>query len=812
MRRARAVAVALVALLVLLALAAWLALPAWIETRLVPDLARRFGMESVALDLRRIGVKGLDVADIGIGTAITADHLTADYRLGDLVRRRIARIVISGLTVHAAINDGRLGIEGIPLPVFDDTKADPGASLPDAGIGRLEIHGGVLHLTWEKKPIKIPFSLVAVCPETDPSRINARLVLFPHHHPVRVMLQADAPENTLTAVLQTDDLPLDRPEILLPPGKWPLDGRLSTKAQVQAALFPFKIHSLQGQVAADLHLDHPATRLTATGIEGTFSARLETPSRWQAAMAAATTAPTLVKAAGGQTIQVEQPKIRIDLAGDETVLTLAARLTSGPGQTAPAGVKVTWPEINAEAQGTMDWRAPAGSAELRFDLRLPRMKVLRDQWQAQLGPIRLQGLCQPGGKPILDANLRAGGRISGPVVAEDIALYLPLQWPASDAPAGSLGLKLIPPTGFNSGRLKTVIRQTGLGLALNGTLHDFFFDGTALKIAAKTDWTETGLQGRLEAALPPWSPAAPVDLGRLAPAAAGITVDGNLTLDADLAITAGRLESRSRIRISGGTLAAPARKIHVGGIETEVSFLDLPILRSAPGQRLCFHQATLGPIRLSDGSAAFQIEGPRQVLLEKGSFQWCSGRVYAEALRFSPAVDDYGLTLYGDRLNLAELLDQIGGLTAEGGGTVSGRIPVHYRRGQVIFNDGFLYSSPGEGGKIRMADIERFTSAVDPQTLEAAQLALASEALKDYDYQWVKVGIDSQGEQLALRLQFDGKPAHPLPFVYRQELGRFVRVEAPDPGSRFQGIGLDIKLRLPLNRILEYGDLMKRPG
>jgi hypothetical protein len=37
-------------------------------------------------------------------------------------------------------------------------------------------------------------------------------------------------------------------------------------------------------------------------------------------------------------------------------------------------------------------------------------------------------------------------------------------------------------------------------------------------------------------------------------------------------------------------------------------------------------------------------------------------------------------------------------------------------------------------------------------------------------------------------------------------------VEAPDPGSRFQGIGLDIKLRLPLNRILEYGDLMKRPG
>jgi hypothetical protein len=56
-------------------------------------------------------------------------------------------------------------------------------------------------------------------------------------------------------------------------------------------------------------------------------------------------------------------------------------------------------------------------------------------------------------------------------------------------------------------------------------------------------------------------------------------------------------------------------------------------------------------------------------------------------------------------------------------------------------------------------------------------------------------------------LQFDGKPNLPLPFVYKKELGGFARVTAGSPGSHFQGISLDINLRLPLNQILRYKDI-----
>jgi hypothetical protein len=67
----------------------------------------------------------------------------------------------------------------------------------------------------------------------------------------------------------------------------------------------------------------------------------------------------------------------------------------------------------------------------------------------------------------------------------------------------------------------------------------------------------------------------------------------------------------------------------------------------------------------------------------------------------------------------------------------------------------------------------------------------------------------TQNDHLLLKLQFDGKPARPLPFRYKKEFGGFVRVEADSPGSKFQGIRLDINFTLPLDRILQYMNIFK---
>ena len=88
-------------------------------------------------------------------------------------------------------------------------------------------------------------------------------------------------------------------------------------------------------------------------------------------------------------------------------------------------------------------------------------------------------------------------------------------------------------------------------------------------------------------------------------------------------------------------------------------------------------------------------------------------------------------------------------------------------------------------------------------------MELAREALKDYDYAWAKLRLNSEGEILWLQMQMDGKPAKTLPFVYKKDLGGFIKVEAGTEGSRFQGIRLDVNFRLPLNKLLQYKDLIK---
>ncbi len=74
---------------------------------------------------------------------------------------------------------------------------------------------------------------------------------------------------------------------------------------------------------------------------------------------------------------------------------------------------------------------------------------------------------------------------------------------------------------------------------------------------------------------------------------------------------------------------------------------------------------------------------------------------------------------------------------------------------------------------------------------------------------WAKLNITSEGQDLLLRMQLDGKPANPLPFVYNKELGGFIKIKAEGKGSIFQGIRLNVNFRLPLNKMLQYKDLIE---
>jgi hypothetical protein len=236
---------------------------------------------------------------------------------------------------------------------------------------------------------------------------------------------------------------------------------------------------------------------------------------------------------------------------------------------------------------------------------------------------------------------------------------------------------------------------------------------------------------------------------------------------------------------------------------------DLAQMRSAPGQKLKFARASLGEMNLENGEIDFQIESPRSVLVEKSHFNWCDGKVDAPAIRFTSGIEDYNLILYCDRLDLAKVLQQFGAASVMAEGQLNGRIPLRYQNGKLSFTDGFLFTTPGESGKIRMTDTGILTAGIPPDSPQYVQMELARTALEDYDYKWAKLNLTTEGEDLLLKMQLDGKPAKSLPFVYQKDMGGFAKVEADVRGSTFQGIRLDVNFRLPLNKIMQYKELIQ---
>ena len=262
--------------------------------------------------------------------------------------------------------------------------------------------------------------------------------------------------------------------------------------------------------------------------------------------------------------------------------------------------------------------------------------------------------------------------------------------------------------------------------------------------------------------------------------------------------------------VEEGRIQVDEEGLVIEGLQTALHITDLGQIRSAPRQMLTFDAVSFGSIRAEDGELTYQIEPGNVVFLEGGRFRWCGGTVIVPATRFVPGVNKYDFAVYCDRLKLDQLLEQFGMARVEGGGAISGLIPVVLADGLLTFNNAFLYSTPGERGVIRVQDSEVLTAGIPPGTPQYNQVELARYALKDYDYEWAKITMNTVAEDLLVQLQFDGKPAEALPFVYAPEAGGFVKTAPGKPGSVFQGIRLDVNVTLPLNRMLRYRELFKR--
>lgn len=270
------------------------------------------------------------------------------------------------------------------------------------------------------------------------------------------------------------------------------------------------------------------------------------------------------------------------------------------------------------------------------------------------------------------------------------------------------------------------------------------------------------------------------------------------------------INSSADIQVSGGTIKFVESGFLASGIYADLHFKNLMLPETLPGQYLNIDRFDAGRFNCNNTRIRFSLEDGRFINVENLKFNWCNGIVSTEAFRLPSDDDIIDITLYCDRLGMEDLFYQLGAFDAEGGGTLSGRIPVVVKNTKIGFDDGFLFSTPGQGGRIYIRNLDKMLVGIPKNTMEYAQLDLAGEALRNFEYNWVTLKLNSHGETLAVNMQLDGKPLSSLPFEYNQNLNAFIRVDAQSPGSNFQGIKLDVNLNLPFNQVIEFGNNLKR--
>jgi hypothetical protein len=887
-------------------LAFYLCLPSLVELILLPVVVRESGLQDVSFDIRHMGVSHTEIGPVRIGAgdpaAVEVRSIRIEYTPGTLRKKRVAAVIVDGVTIRCRIVDGRPVLPGIDLAALKSGQADApprsaSYALPPLPLDRLQVRNGMLLITYANSDMTIPFDMRVRSGDTG-RRIEAMVSAECRDQRMLATIRADARDNSLVIQVTGERLQPARFLDLLPTGvTGHIAGSLSLSSATRVRLAPaallssstrmvwydaralfcsgsrtFAITPVEKEAPVALEvtagengrrwrLSGPSLaveagpRLTLAGlqlvadvdgdnvvVDGAFQAGLdlaaaglpvaldrpialplalaakwEKQGGWQVEVSAspdvgATVAEPYRMATGDARATIAPPLLKATAKGDHSRGTASWEVSVPTLKIDASTAKVHARDLTAS--GTIAFAAEGWTAALQSGLKNVHLEAGPNALQVPTmkltGEVRSDAANGPGIRGLIAF---AGGTFRNPdagIVVKGIEGRQPWVW-ALEEEARKRGTMRIAGIRFGGRDLGNVIihtRQLGQLLRFSGKHDNGLFRGLAVTFNGSLALLdENGPSADLAFSVPAYTPDTPVSLGGYLPALDGARFTGTIAAGGTVSLAGGDIGAAVDFDLKEGSFTWPERKLTMSGLRTAISLKELPTMRTMPGQRLQFDSATIGSIRIDGGSVDFQLESPRSFLMEKGMVSWCGGRMGAQALRIVPGVNRYDTTLYCDRLNLTRLLEQLGGVRGEGSGTVNGRIPLIIKDGRFAFHDGFLYSSPGEGGRIRLTGTDELAAGIPVDLAQTGYLELAREALKDYEYNWVKLHLASEGDELMMQLKFDGKPSGTLPFVFREDIGGFARVDAGHPGSNFQGLSLDVNLRLPLDKILQYRDI-----
>lgn len=217
---------------------------------------------------------------------------------------------------------------------------------------------------------------------------------------------------------------------------------------------------------------------------------------------------------------------------------------------------------------------------------------------------------------------------------------------------------------------------------------------------------------------------------------------------------------RAMVTLEDGraSLAASGTPIAVRGIEARVFASGIADRWEVAPIRPRIFSANIGDIELGAGDASLLVS-EHSLLVTESSVAFCGGFLRLYALSFLPERLDAGFTLFVDNIDAGEFLTRLPNFHGTATGRLFGRIPLRIRNGkEVVLRDAFLYSPPGETGKLRIIDPSPIVENLAASGVPKETTDNLSKALADLDYTVLRIDLrrGTDAEESTIGFQIKG--------------------------------------------------------
>ena len=141
----------------------------------------------------------------------------------------------------------------------------------------------------------------------------------------------------------------------------------------------------------------------------------------------------------------------------------------------------------------------------------------------------------------------------------------------------------------------------------------------------------------------------------------------------------------------------------------------------------------------------------KSLLVTQASAGLCGGKVNIYSLTINPETFNAGFTLFVDDVETGELLSHLNGFNGEASGRLHGKVRLFVRKGgkAIRLSDAFLYSTPGEAGKLKLNDPTPVTDNLALAGLDEATRNNVANALTDLDYSVLRLNLKPDKDKTA---------------------------------------------------------------